>query len=80
MTGKILGEILDAEKEASDIRTCATSKAAEMISDAKINGEALCRETKELAEAKKKAEEAAKKAAEKALQEKEPATTNGGGF
>ncbi|MBP3334425.1 MAG: hypothetical protein J6M35_10325 [Clostridia bacterium] len=55
MTGKILGEILDAEKKASDIRTCATSKAAEMISDAKINGEALCRETKELAEAKKKA-------------------------
>ena len=54
MTGKILGEILDAEKKASDIRSGASAKANEIISDAKLGGEALCREVRELAEARKR--------------------------
>ncbi len=54
MTGKILGEILDAEKKASDIRASAAIKANEIVSDAKINGEALCREVRENAEAKRR--------------------------
>ncbi len=54
MTGKILDEILEAEKRASDIKKAASSKASEMISDAKLSGEALCREAYECASAKKK--------------------------
>ncbi len=54
MTGKILDEILEAEKRASDIKKAASVKADEMISDAKLSGEALCRETRERALAKKK--------------------------
>ena len=54
MTDKILSEILDAEKKASDIRAYATVKASEMVSDAKINGESLCREVRERFEIKKR--------------------------
>ncbi|MBE6608828.1 MAG: hypothetical protein E7633_09775 [Ruminococcaceae bacterium] len=54
MTGKILDEILTAEKKAADIKISANAKAAEMVSDAKIKGEALCREARENSEAKRK--------------------------
>ncbi|MBQ2251857.1 MAG: hypothetical protein II329_02700 [Clostridia bacterium] len=54
MTGKILDEILAAEKKASDIRVFASAKASEIVSDAKIKGEALCREVRESAQAKRK--------------------------
>lgn len=54
MTGKILDEILKAEQCASDIKKAANAKASEMLSDARLNGEALCREARERASAKKK--------------------------
>ncbi len=54
MTGKILEEILEAEKRASDIKKSASAKASEAVSDAKLAGEALCREVRERASAKKK--------------------------
>ena len=54
MTGKILDEILCAEKKAADIRVSANAKATEIVSDAKIKGEALCREARESAQAKRK--------------------------
>ena len=53
MTGKILDEILAAEKRAGDIRVFASAKASEIVSDAKIKGEALCREVREASQAKR---------------------------
>ena len=54
MTGKILDEILCAEKRAGDIRAAASAKASEIVSDAKIKGEALCREARENSQSKRK--------------------------
>jgi vacuolar-type H+-ATPase subunit H len=54
MTGKILDEILNAEKEAADIKKQALLTAEQTLANAKMNGEALCRETKQRAESKKK--------------------------
>ncbi len=54
MTGKILDDILEAEARASDIKKAANAKAAEMISDARLSGDSLCREIREKASAKKK--------------------------
>ena len=54
MTGKILDEILAAEKEAENIKKEALDAAERTVSDAKMNGEALCREAKQRAENKKK--------------------------
>lgn len=54
MTGKILDEILEAEKEAECIKKEAVSTAERTVSDAKMKGEALCREARLRAESKKK--------------------------
>lgn len=54
MTGKILDEILAAEKEAADIKKQAHETAERTLLDAKMNGEALCRDAKQRAENKKK--------------------------
>ena len=54
MTGKILDEILAAESNADGIKKTASARAAQMISDAKLAGEALCREVRDRADAEKK--------------------------
>lgn len=53
MTGKILDEILVAEKNASEIRKNASNHASQIVSDAKLRGETLCREVRDAADAKK---------------------------
>lgn len=54
MTGKILDDILQAEQHATDIKKEAYARADEIVSKAKLDGEALCREVKERAVRKKK--------------------------
>lgn len=54
MTGKILDEILQAENTASEIKKDALSRAQQTVSDARMKGEALIRETSQRAANKKK--------------------------
>ncbi len=55
MNGKIIDEILDAEKRAADIKNSALLKASELKENARLSGEALCKKAAEDAEARKKA-------------------------
>lgn len=54
MTGKILDEILRAENTASEIKKDALARAQQTVSDARMRGEALLRETSQRAASKKK--------------------------